>query len=516
MMKRKIHSVLVILWVCFLLFSACRPTPPIPEQSTSTPSIENTTAAPRTSETTATPTRLHSLEPTLKPAPSATRTPAATITYTVPEYEFPIWGIHIHSPKDPRQISLAREAGASWNRFNDFLWDEIEPQRLDPPVYRWETVDEVGLRQSTEAGINSIGNILFAPEWAQAVPGIACGPFAESALEAFGRFLQALVSRYSQPPYEVHVWEIGNEPDVAVGSVDPKIGYGCWGDPEDELFGGGWYAEMLKVAYPAIKEVDPQAMLLVGGMVINCDPVNPPETSPGSGILQDCTPSRFIEGILENGGGDYFDGVSFHAYDYFMGGGTYANGNWHSASGTTGPVVTAKTAYLRNLLSAYGYHDKLLFNTEVALLCGRDGTEAGCRANDFLNTKANYAAQANAAAQAVGIAGNIWYSLTGWRASGLVDRFLTPAAAYTAFQVSTSLIGQKKFVRLLDQNDWMMGYEFADDSNRLWVVWARQPGEFSLTLESLPVEVFDRDGEMVTPGLTLSVGLDPVYILWQP
>ena len=43
--------------------------------------------------------------------------------------------------------------------------------------------------------------------------------------------------------------------------------FGCWDDPEDAYYGGEYYAEMLKVVYPVIKEADPEAKVLFGGLL---------------------------------------------------------------------------------------------------------------------------------------------------------------------------------------------------------------------------------------------------------
>ena len=104
--------------------------------------------------------------------------------------------------------------------------------------------------------------------------------------------------------------------------------FGCWGDLDDPYYGGRYYSEMLKVAYPTIITADPNAQVMVGGLLLECDPVNPPEVTSGSGELKDCTSDKFLEGILENDGGEYFDGVSVHAYDfYFAELGKFANSN---------------------------------------------------------------------------------------------------------------------------------------------------------------------------------------------
>ena len=62
------------------------------------------------------------------------------------------------------------------------------------------------------------------------------------------------VERYSAPPYNVIYWEVGNEPDIDPSLVDGDEIYGCWGDKTDAYYGGGYYAEVLKQVYPAVKK----------------------------------------------------------------------------------------------------------------------------------------------------------------------------------------------------------------------------------------------------------------------
>ena len=40
--------------------------------------------------------------------------------------------------------------------------------------------------------------------------------------------------------------------------VDPNSLYGCWGHNKDPSYEGGYFAEMLKKVYPAMKEANPK------------------------------------------------------------------------------------------------------------------------------------------------------------------------------------------------------------------------------------------------------------------
>jgi hypothetical protein len=509
---------LSILILSLILLSACQPqaaSPLIPTAvSTEKVSPSATSAPDTTSEVDISQVATN----TNTPASASTQTPVLTKPAPTPVIpDQPVVGIHVIHLTSQDELSLFENAGSYWTRFDGFHWDLLEPVNKANPTYKWGKVDEAALKDAADAGAQIIGIVLFAPDWAQKYPGVACGPFAEAALDKFARFMNALVSRYSQPPYNIKYWEIGNEPDVDHGFVDPHSGFGCWGEQSDPYYGGGYYAEMLKAAYGQIKKADPGSKLLVGGLLLNCDPVNPPETALNSGQYMDCTPSRFLEGILKNGGGDYFDGISFHAYDYYPYSlGQYVNPNWHSSWDVTGPVLTAKTRYIRSILAAYGHGDKFLMNTEVALLCGHDGTEPECRSEDFALTKAYYVAEANAAALAQGLYANVWYSLTGWRASGLVDGSLKPYPAYDADKFSAAQLKNAAFVSEVAGFQGVKGYEFNVDGKRMWLLWSLDGDSHTIQLTSLPTSMYDVFGAALPPQKSLTVTLAPVYLEWEP
>lgn len=496
--------------VVLILLAGCKRATPAP---TAAPVESQTTASALPGEE-ATPAAVIA---TATLPPPAVETPIQATAEPILQTPLPsLAGIHVHTLTSEGQLSLAAQPGMRWTRYDEFHWDRIQPEAGAPATYHWEAVNDAALEAVSRAGLNVTAMVLYTPGWAQKYSGSACGPVVEEALDDFAAFLGALAARYSQPPFNVHTWEIGNEPDVDHTLVSGHTGFGCWGEMDDPYYGGGYYARMLKQAYPAIKAADPQATVLVGGLLLACDPIYPPETSPGSGQLADCKSSKFLEGILREGGGDYFDGVSFHAYDYYMGNGRYENGGWRSASDSGGPALIPKARYLRGLLAAYGITDKILLNTEVAILCGRDGTEAACREDDFLFTKANYAAAANAAARALGLHANIWYSLTGWRASGLADGQLNTQPAYQAFKFSASQLAGTIYVGDIRQFEGVQGYEFTRNGVKLWVLWSSDGEADTISTSPQPTSVYDVMGNPLPTGKTLQIPAAPVYIEWQP
>jgi hypothetical protein len=69
------------------------------------------------------------------------------------------------------------------------------------------------LSQVGGAGIQMLVTIELANAWAVDDPAIPCGPIAPEHMGDLVNFLQELVSRYRQSPYNVRFWEIDNEPD---------------------------------------------------------------------------------------------------------------------------------------------------------------------------------------------------------------------------------------------------------------------------------------------------------------
>lgn len=114
-------------------------------------------------------------------------------------------------------------------------------------------------------------------------PGVSYANRTEG-YQRFARFVGDMARRYPT----VRFWELWNEMDQAFTDL-----FGAQ-DPNTNLRQRGvMYAEMLKLAYPAIKRSNPRAWVLTGGMT-DWD--------------------EFPRGIYDGGGRDYFDFMNLHTY----------------------------------------------------------------------------------------------------------------------------------------------------------------------------------------------------------
>ena len=396
------------------------------------------------------------------------------------------------------------ETRMTWIRKAAVWWPDVEPTEGS---YNWAALS--GLESElTNAYNNDLQVVLVVrgtPDWAQTTTwaGHSCSAIRSDKFAAFATFLSQLVTRYRFWPYHVTYWELGNEPDADPADVGPDSLWGCWGDKSDPVnYGGDVYADMLKVAYPAIKAANPQAQVLIGGLLMDCDPDNPPTG-------KDCSSSHFLDGILGNGGGPYFDGVSFHAYDYYADAlGGFSNSNWNSSWDTTGTATTAKTNYLKSRLAAFSVSGKDLLNTEAAVLCVPAWGQT-CDST-WETTKAYYVARVCAETAALDLRATFWYY---WpdRNARLVNSDLSTTPAYDAYTFSRQELDGASYLADYTGTSGVAGYKFTRGSVEVWVLWSLDGASYDVTLSGTP-SIYDVDGDPVAFSNPLSIGLEPYYL----
>lgn len=420
-------------------------------------------------------------------------------------------------------FELALAAGSGWVRI-DLNWSDIQRAQVAEganPLYDWSAAAGVE-NQLAIAAANAQQIVLVigsTPEWAaENSDCVVKGRVRPANYPDLQRFAAAVVARYSIPPYGVRYFELWNEPDVSTW-------LGCWGNPDEDYFGGVQYGEMLAAVYPAMKAANPGAQVLVGGLLMDQNP-------DVSGLPRNqATQTHFFEGILISAGKNSYDGVSFHAYDYYapQGGGVYfQNANWGTSNAVIGSSQIAKAAYLRRELARADVTGKYLLNTEVGLLCKdcANPVTDPARYEGFERAKAYYAAEALAAAVYEGFVGVMWFTMIErndgplYSNSGLVKSDLTPLPGYYAFQYASGQLygatplhkAASEYAQALD------GYVFRNpDGNTLRVIWATG-APFNLDLGFDPTSVTrisasDGKPEPLTPGQVITVTEAPLFIL---
>lgn len=176
---------------------------------------------------------------------------------------------------DDARYRTALELGAGWNRI-PIYWDRVERQQ---GAFNWsefdrQIVDDIRYRLNINAillgrpafyqdefRITGMYEPIFADGSDFAEPGKAlnpANPWAHFVYYAVQRYMPGgVLSQQGTIPQGagVRIWEIWNEPDHKP----------FWGGSIQD------YARLLKISYIVIKQVDPEAQVMVGGLLFPSD-----------------------------------------------------------------------------------------------------------------------------------------------------------------------------------------------------------------------------------------------------
>jgi beta-xylosidase len=220
-----------------------------------------------------------------------------------------------------QKLDAIKATGATWVRYA-LSWDDV--QHSSSKTYNWASYD-VMTKAVVAHGLRPLAIIDFTPAWARPDDCSSNKFCATTNFAAMGSFAAAAAARYA--PMGLHDWEIWNEPNI-----QPRFLPGA--DPVQ-------YTNILKAVYPAIKRVDPHAMVLSGGL------------SPASTLGRNFRPEDFVTALYQAGAQGSFDALSTHPYTYPT---TPAASNPADAWG--------QMATIRNLMQANGDSDKQVWITE--------------------------------------------------------------------------------------------------------------------------------------------------------
>jgi LysM repeat protein len=204
-----------------------------------------------------------------------------------------------------RDLGLIRDAGFTWVK-QSFAWRDIEGAAKGH--FDWSRADRI-VQQVNEFGLDLIARVDGQPQWAG-------GGYPQNGPPAnyqdYADFLYAMASRYKG---RIRAYQVWNEPNLNVA------GRSEWGgrppNPAE-------YTALLKVAYQAIKQADPNAMVISAGL------------SPTSRWDDQAMPDEeFLKGMYAAGAKPYFDVFGAHGAGY-------------KVPPETDPAVVAKDPVLNN------------------------------------------------------------------------------------------------------------------------------------------------------------------------
>jgi hypothetical protein len=416
-----------------------------------------------------------------------------------------------------------------WVRYGwQISWRDLQPVENGPIIWSYLASFEKELRDMRYSGTRPVVVIKDSPHWAVDPSArdsdgalTSCGPIQPNYYDDFAAFVTEVVNRYKTDEFNVHDWEIGNEPDVDPDLVPPDYIFGCWGDIDDTAYyGGDKFGQMLIVVSQAIKQADPAAQVWVGGLLL----AQPNTTDPTQG-----KPENFLRGILAAGAAPYIDIVPYHWHSSYWN----AIGDYDNAASSPwdawGGGILGKARYLRQIMADYGV-SKPVFLNESGFGCipsSENINSTWCEPPDasFFENQAYYIVRTYVRGLSEDVMGMIWYSINGpgWRNSGLLDSLQQPRPAYHAYKHMVERLGSLAYQSKPDYGAGIEAYTFTRQSQRTDVLWAIQAsGSFSVSVPtSAFIAAYDLfgnpiDSQPVGDSYPIPVGFSPVFILRTP
>lgn len=102
-----------------------------------------------------------------------------------------------------------RQLAIGWARM-DFAWGKIEPQQ---DVWVWERFDNL-IREAHKRGMEVLPLLAYTASWAATEVGTK-GPPKE--VQDWEDYVEHVVQRYSRPPFNLHFFQVWNEPTRKAG-----------------------------------------------------------------------------------------------------------------------------------------------------------------------------------------------------------------------------------------------------------------------------------------------------------
>ena len=281
-----------------------------------------------------TPVPTNTPVPTAKPKPKAAAArPKALGGY----FGYGIQAAMVADGDHGRIFSHVNTMGFNWVK------QQVEWFRYNgaPGQYDWGPLDRI-VQAANASGVNVLFSVVKAPGWARPPGDTDEGPPADP--NTYGVFLREMAARYKG---KVKAYEIWNEQNL----------YYEWGGRGGKLNAAN-YVQLLKVAYNAIKSVDPGAVVISGALT-------PTGVSDGDIAIDDRV---YLEQMYQAGLARYCDAVGAHPSGY----NNPPDADWRTFSDPATPNYKGHPSFFfrgtmesyRNIMVKYGDGHKRIWPTE--------------------------------------------------------------------------------------------------------------------------------------------------------
>lgn len=364
---------------------------------------------------------------------------------------------------------MERKVGVKWLRL-EIGWNLAEPEK---GKFNWEKYDKM-VRQARENNIKIMGVLNGTAKWASTAPAGASASYWHTYpprdFKDFANYVRTVVSRYKN---DIQYWEVWNEPDLP---------YSWRGNIPT-------FVKLLKIAYTEAKKANPNckiaAMALCGGF------------------------DTFINSVLDNGGGKYFDICSDHTY------------------GAEAPLIT-RIRQIKQILRKRGEEKPIWVteagcNSRIEKKTGEPQEQEDARWEEALKDQADVIVKGHVGLLSEGVERIFTYqaSRVGSRYEhenfGLLDENGCLAPAGVAYHIMVSMLAGAKYITELKYGSDTVAYVFMKKGKAIVCMWSLKDEDIAINTGSNSVEVTNLSG--ITKHITatngsvlLNVNKSPVFI----
>ena len=387
-------------------------------------------------------------------------------------------------------VDFRKEAGFSWVR-RDINWRDNEPIRGQ---FDFSAIDEV-IDREVAMGIQVLGILDYGhPEYSSSQTELA----PPDNVEDFGNFVFEAVSRLKD---RIHVWEIWNEPNLFV----------FWNPVPNHLE----YGPLAREAIRNIKLADPEAKIMLGGMLGNLESF----VGFGNDFL-------FLDGLVNDFSDIFYeiDYLSLHPYTWLQYAAPETQSGYHNVFQVRFADMIQQ---MRSKVARSGRGDLPIWIPEYGWHTAENSPLFYGVSEDVHASYMVRAAVIALTAQIEKIFAFTYMDGDGSETDkeshfGLLEYTSPnePPVGKPAYYALKNLIGhttQKAFIRDLapEMNlpPRVFAYLFQDEAGEdLIIAWTRNDHVTQLTFQQVPVSVFDLYGSSLTPGQEIPIGDHPVFI----
>ena len=373
---------------------------------------------------------------------------------------------------------LIRLAGVSCVR-DRISWNHVEPEK---GKFNWKKYDPPTDAQS-DNDLRILQVFHDSAKWASSAEPAIKHPerYAPGDLRDLYNFLYTSASHFKG---RVHDWEVWNEFDAS-----PFFA----GTAEE-------YGSILKSGYLAIKSADPHMNVLFGSVTLARGPL-----SWGDEILEDTEGETYVNRVLENDVGDYFDVFNIHHYGSVEG-------------------IIDKLNWAKDTLAKYKLSHKPIWITEMGLTAD---SELPDYVTSLERDQANYLVKAYVLGKVHGAEKFYFFIFPTFLEHGVSNWGIfengndgwQPKPAYIALANLTSTLGDIECVDSYCSNE-VACYYFEGNGKRVVILWGREnPARFSLKVDSKEIihkTIFGKS-QFIKNKESVDLILDgtPQYIMWN-